>query len=71
MMTLIRPSELIEKLKISRTTLWRLTNDKNSGFPPKINISERLIGYDEALINAWLVKKTIEKRSFKSQNTQL
>lgn len=61
MRNIIRTSELIKKLKVSRTTLWRLSNDASNGFPPKINISDRLIGYDEALIEEWLAKQTVNK----------
>ena len=49
---IIRPEELVDRLGISRTTLWRL--QKRGEFPPPLQLSPNAVGWSEAEITEWL-----------------
>ncbi|MES2180826.1 MAG: AlpA family phage regulatory protein [Pseudomonadota bacterium] len=51
-MQIIRINELIDKTKMSRTTIWRLY--KFSDFPKPIQLSQRSVGFDLDLVDIWL-----------------
>ena len=52
---LIRQQELLEILKISRSTLWRMRC--NQLIPPPINISARILGWESSVIEQWLAQR--------------
>ncbi len=54
-MQIIRTAELVVKLQMSRTTIWRLY--KTSDFPKPIQLSQRSIGFDLELIEIWLATR--------------
>ncbi|MEZ8285590.1 helix-turn-helix transcriptional regulator [Vibrio splendidus] len=49
---LVRQAELANLLGVSKTTLWRLRQDKN--FPAPVAIRSRLIGWRFSDIENWL-----------------
>lgn len=51
---IIRPRDLPFVTGLSRTTCWRLSNDPESGFPPKIRLSAGAVGYSKKAIELWL-----------------
>jgi predicted DNA-binding transcriptional regulator AlpA len=51
-MNILRPSEVFEKVGLSRTTVWRL--ERSGAFPARIQLSTKAVGYDEAAIDEWL-----------------
>ena len=51
---IIRPRDLPQYLGISRTSCWRLEQDPNSGFPPKIRLAKSAVGYFRHQLEAWL-----------------
>lgn len=52
---IVRPKELIEILKISRSTLDRWVKSKN--FPNKINLGKNSIGWLWSDVDKWLKNK--------------
>jgi prophage regulatory protein len=48
----IGQKELLQKLPISRTTLWRLIRAKK--FPPPLQLSANRIGWFEDEVDRWL-----------------
>lgn len=60
-MNLLKPSEVSEKLGISKTALPQLRVREKS-FPPPIRISPKVLRWDEADIDDWLTKRK-EKNS--------
>lgn len=59
MQTIIRANELVKRLGISRTTLWRLTRNDTT-FPQPMSISNRTVGWIEAEVDAWILYKRNE-----------
>ncbi len=51
---IIRPRDLPQYLGISRTSCWRLEQDPDSGFPPKIRLAKSAVGYFRHQLEAWL-----------------
>ncbi len=49
---LLRPSEVACWLSISRATLWRY--EQQPGFPRKIKLSPRCVGYWQNDLTIWL-----------------
>ena len=49
-----RVADLVRRLKISRTTLWRLCRDGKSGFPKPLQISQNVVGWRARDIEKWL-----------------
>jgi len=49
---ILRNRKAAKFLGISDTTLWRLS--QTDGFPKKIIITTRAVGYRESELNAWL-----------------
>jgi prophage regulatory protein len=56
-MNILRPSEVFEKVGLSRTTVWRL--ERSGDFPARIMLSVKAVGYDEGAINDWLAKRGV------------
>jgi predicted DNA-binding transcriptional regulator AlpA len=57
MSQIIRLKDLLEKLGISRTTLWRL--ERQGVFIPRVQISMRTVGYLETDVEEFLKRHTI------------
>ena len=55
---IVRPKELRATLGISKTTLWKM--EKAGKLPPRIQISERAVGWTESSINEFLEQKQRE-----------
>jgi len=51
-MNIIRTRELVKKIGLSRTTIWRL--EKLGLLPQRIRLSDKAVGYDLAEIDEWL-----------------
>lgn len=54
-MNIIRRVQLVEKLGLSLTTIWRL--EKRGDFPSRIRLSINAVGYDLAEIDRWLATR--------------
>jgi prophage regulatory protein len=54
-MKIIRPQQMTKKTGLSRTTLWRL--EKLGLLPPRIQLSNRAVGYSEEAVDAWLASR--------------
>lgn len=52
---LLRMPEVLKKLGISSTTVWRLS--KKNDFPPAIRISPGAVGWREADIERWIAER--------------
>jgi len=57
--TIIRLPEVIQKTKLSRSTIYDL--EKRSEFPKKIKLSPRTVGFLEAEVDAWIDKKAANR----------
>ncbi len=53
---IIRPSQLAEKLGVSRTTIYRM--EKRGDLPPRIKMSNRAVGWRSDVIEEWLEERT-------------
>lgn len=53
-MNIINTQEVMNKLSISRTTLWRLINDPKEEFPHKVSIYKGKFGWIEKDIEEWI-----------------
>ena len=51
----IGQKELLQRIPVSRTTLWRM--QRTAGFPKAIQLSTNRIGWVEDEINAWLASR--------------
>jgi len=56
---IIRPRDLPQRLGISRTSCWRLTQDPDSGFPQKICLSKGAVGFFRHQLDAWLESRQL------------
>lgn len=56
---LIRPKALAKKLGIGLSTLY--DRMKKPDFPPKVQISDNVVGFSEKKINEWIEKNTEKK----------
>lgn len=61
-MNILRASQVAEKIGVSKNTLYRIAADTKQGFPKRIAISSKTVGWLESEINEWLCKKA-ESRS--------
>ena len=62
-MQIIRINELVDKVRLSRSTIWRLC--KSSDFPKPIQLSQRSVGFDLEMIEIWLANRA-QKNSTRS-----
>lgn len=53
---LLRRRDVSQKLKISKTQIYRLI--RKGEFPPPFKLSERVSVWDEGEIDAWLAEKS-------------
>ena len=53
---LLRPKDAAEYLKVSRTTLWRIS-ETDPDFPRKITLTKRCVGWRKSDIDEYLKKK--------------
>lgn len=51
-MRLLRPSDILDLLSISKSTLWRWVQD--GIFPEPIRLTSKTVGWTESTINEWL-----------------
>lgn len=51
---ILRPRDLFTETGLSRTTIWRISNDPTNGFPKKIQLSAGAVGYFREEIESWL-----------------
>jgi len=56
MQKILRPKELATYLSLSLATIWRLNQEE--GFPKKVQLSSRAVGWFEDDIAAWLKKRS-------------
>jgi predicted DNA-binding transcriptional regulator AlpA len=50
--TFIRPKEASRRTGLSTVTLWRYERVDN--FPPRVQLGEHSVGYDEQLVDEWI-----------------
>lgn len=55
---LIRPAELLERLNISKPTLWRMR--RSGSFPEPIRISPGCVGWKESTVEKWISEREQE-----------
>ncbi|RIH70681.1 DNA-binding protein [Vibrio splendidus] len=68
MMRLIRLTEVLDKTGISKATLYRLI--AAGEFPASIQISSRAVGWEESLVDEFLMKK-ISQSNFKREQAEM
>ena len=56
---ILRPKDVIRMTGLSRSTVYRLKDEKGSDFPRPVRLTEKTVGWREADIVAW-----IESRPF-------
>jgi len=54
---ILRFPMLVRLFPVSRTTLWRLSRDPESGFPRPLRLSTRTIGWKKSEILAFLASR--------------
>lgn len=52
---MLRPSEVMERTGLSRTTLWRRV--RAGTFPPPVELGANAIGWRSSAIDAWLANR--------------
>jgi len=52
---IIRKTELLELVKLSRSTIWRL--EKQGSFPKRRRISRRLVGWLLSEVEDWIASR--------------
>jgi prophage regulatory protein len=58
-MQVLRVKDVCQRLRVSRTTVWRL--DRSGDFPPKRRIGPGTVGYLEEDVAAWLATRSEPK----------
>lgn len=56
---ILRPGNAAEFLNVARTTLWRLSKEK--GFPAKIQIGVRAVGWRQSDLEKWLESREVSQ----------
>jgi len=54
---IIRRPEVIRRTGISRSHLYFLMNRRR--FPASIKLSSRMVGWDQAAVNAWILSRPV------------
>lgn len=52
MMKMLRANEVMERVGVSRTTIWRL--ERRGEFPPRRRITNHIVAWSEDEIEEWL-----------------
>lgn len=52
---LLRPSEVLDRIPVGRTTLWRW--EKDGVFPRRRRLSPSIVGWLESEVDAWLASR--------------
>jgi predicted DNA-binding transcriptional regulator AlpA len=52
---LLRRKDVLDRLGVSEATLW--TMERRGDFPAAVKISTRAVGYDAALVLAWMAQR--------------
>ncbi len=52
---MLRPSEVMARTGLSRTTIWR--HVRAGTFPPPTELGQNSIGWPESLIRSWLANR--------------
>jgi len=53
-MIIIRTDEVKKIIGLSRTTIWRLENDKDLNFPKRIQLTKNSVGWNKQEILDWV-----------------
>jgi prophage regulatory protein len=61
---LLKINEVIQKTKLSRTTIWRL--ESANLFPRRLELSKRLVAWEESEINDWIQSKARKQNQKKN-----
>ena len=56
-MKVLRPAEVVERIGLSRATIWRL--EREGDFPRKVVLSKNSTGYFEHELNEWLANRQL------------
>lgn len=64
-MRLIRIREVLDKVGLSKATLYRLI--AAGEFPASIQLSSRAVGWEESLVDEFLMKKLVRATSNESK----
>jgi len=54
-MAVLRTNDVVALTGLSRTTIWR--REREGGFPKRIRLSPRCVGWDADEINAWIAAR--------------
>ncbi|PTP12101.1 DNA-binding protein [Vibrio sp. 10N.286.51.C3] len=68
MMRLIRLREVLDRVNISKATLYRLI--AVGEFPASIQISSRTVGWEESLVDEFLMRK-VSQSNFKREQAEI
>lgn len=67
MHSIIRIKEVLKRLNISRSTVWRL--ESQGKFIPKVQISPRTVGYLEADLEEYLKRRITSESNNQPSNS--
>ena len=56
-MQIMRIKEVIQKTGLSRATIYRLSKDIDSDFPPPVKLSAKTIGWVDDAITNWIAQR--------------
>ena len=51
---ILRPREVFRRVGLSRTTVYELARNPDSGFPKPIKLTEKATGFLEGEVEAWI-----------------
>jgi prophage regulatory protein len=58
---LIRLPSVLERVGVSRSTLWSWVREKR--FPPPVRLGLRAVGWRESEVDAWIAERVAESRT--------
>ena len=53
----LRLPEVVKTIGLSKTTIYRLSNDKNNDFPKPVKLTGRTSAWDAVSIQDWIEKR--------------
>ena len=56
---ILRVSPALERLGLSRSTLYRLLADEGNGFPKRLQLSANIVGFIESEIDEWIATRPV------------